>query len=315
MPETKDNDFTWKDFQNRNNNELVAILGNFVNRALVLTHKYFDGKVPACGELTDYDKETLAEIPTLKASIEKNLDAFRFRDALRETMNVARLGNKYLADSEPWKLFKNDPERVATILNVALQITANITILAEPFLPFTTQKLSKMINVNNLGWNNTGKTDLLSVGHEIGKSKLLFEKIEDEVVQKQLDKLMATKEQNKQDNKQIEPQKDTITYDDFMRMDVRIGTILSAEKVAKTQKLLKLEIDTGLDKRTVVSGIAEYFKPEDIVGKQVSILVNLEPRKIRGILSHGMILMAQDADGSLRFVEPNEAVCNGAEVK
>lgn len=315
MPETKDNDFTWKDFQNRNNNELVAILGNFVNRALVLTHKYFNGKVPACGELTEYDKETLAEIPTLKNSIEKNLDAFRFRDALRETMNVARLGNKYLADSEPWKLFKNDPERVATILNVALQITANITILAEPFLPFTAQKLSKMINVSNLGWSNTGKTDLLSVGHEIGKSELLFDKIEDEVVQKQLDKLMATKEQNKQDNKQVEPQKDTITYDDFMKMDVRIGTILTAEKVAKTQKLLKLEIDTGIDKRTVVSGIAEFFKPEDIVGKQVSILVNLEPRKIRGILSHGMILMAQDADGSLRFVEPNEAVSNGAEVK
>ncbi len=315
MPETKDNDFTWKDFQNRNNNELVAILGNFVNRALVLTHKYFNGKVPACGELTEYDKETLAEIPNLKNSTEKNLDAFRFRDALRETMNVARLGNKYLADSEPWKLFKNDPERVATILNVALQITANITILTEPFLPFTAQKLSKMINVSNLGWINTGKTDLLSVGHEIGKPELLFDKIEDEVVQKQLDKLMATKEQNKKDNKQVEPQKDIITYDDFMKMDVRIGTILTAEKVAKTQKLLKLEIDTGIDKRTVVSGIAEFFKPEDIVGKQVSILVNLEPRKIRGILSHGMILMAQDADGSLRFVEPNEAVSNGSEVK
>jgi methionyl-tRNA synthetase len=315
MPETKDNDFTWKDFQARNNSELVAILGNFVNRALVLTHKYFDGKVPALGELTDFDKETLAELPKLKASIEKNLEVFRFRDALREAMNVARLGNKYLADTEPWKLFKTEPERVATILNISLQICANIAILAEPFLPFTSDKLSQMLNVKSLGWENGGKANMLPVGHQIGKAELLFEKIEDEVVDKQLAKLQATKDANKANTiKAVEPQKDIITYDDFMRMDIRISTVLAAEVVPKTQKLLKLEIDTGIDKRTIVSGIAEYFKPEEVVGRQVCVLVNLEPRKIRGIVSHGMILMAKNSDGSLRFVQPNEAVDSGSGV-
>ncbi|NHB69234.1 methionine--tRNA ligase [Perlabentimonas gracilis] len=315
MPETKDNDFTWKDFQTRNNSELVAILGNFVNRALVLTHKYFDGKIPALGELTDYDKETLVELPKLKAGIEKNLEVFRFRDALREAMNVARLGNKYLADTEPWKLFKSEPERVATILNISLQICANIAILAEPFLPFTSDKLSQMLNVESLGWENGGKADLLPVGHQIGKAELLFEKIEDEVVEKQLAKLQATKAANEAKViKVVEPQKDTITYDDFMRMDIRISTVLAAEVVPKTQKLLKLEIDTGIDKRTIVSGIAEYFKPEEVVGRQVCVLVNLEPRKIRGIVSHGMILMAKNSDGSLRFVQPNEAVDSGSGV-
>jgi methionyl-tRNA synthetase len=315
MPETKDNDFTWKDFQTRNNSELVAILGNFVNRALVLTHKYFDGKIPALGELTDYDKETLVELPKLKAGIEKNLEVFRFRDALREAMNVARLGNKYLADTEPWKLFKSEPERVATILNISLQICANIAILAEPFLPFTSDKLSQMLNVESLGWANGGKADLLPVGHQIGKAELLFEKIEDEVVEKQLAKLQATKAANEAKViKVVEPQKDTITYDDFMRMDIRISTVLAAEVVPKTQKLLKLEIDTGIDKRTIVSGIAEYFKPEEVVGRQVCVLVNLEPRKIRGIVSHGMILMAKNSDGSLRFVQPNEAVDSGSGV-
>ena len=315
MPETKDNDFTWKDFQARNNSELVAILGNFVNRALVLTHKYFDGKVPALGELTDFDKETLAELPKLKASIEKNLEVFRFRDALRDAMNVARLGNKYLADTEPWKLFKTEPERVATILNISLQICANIAILAEPFLPFTSDKLSQMLNVKSLGWENGGKANMLPVGHQIGKAELLFEKIEDEVVDKQLAKLQATKDANKANTiKAVEPQKDIITYDDFMRMDIRISTVLAAEVVPKTQKLLKLEIDTGIDKRTIVSGIAEYFKPEEVVGRQVCVLVNLEPRKIRGIVSHGMILMAKNSDGSLRFVQPNEAVDSGSGV-
>jgi len=315
MPETKDNDFTWKDFQARNNSELVAILGNFVNRALVLTHKYFEGKVPALGELTQYDEETLNELPKLKNGIEKNLEVFRFRDALREAMNIARLGNKYLADTEPWKLYKTDPDRVATILNVALQITANISILAEPFLPFTAKRLGAMINAPSLGWNKGGQTSLLAEGHAIGQPELLFDKIEDDAIETQLAKLMATKQQNEANSKEVAPQKGVITYDDFMKMDIRIGTITAAEIVPKTQKLLKLQIDTGIDKRTVVSGIAEYFKPEEIIGKQVSILVNLEPRKIRGIESHGMILMAQDADGSLRFVEPNEAVCNGAEVK
>lgn len=315
MPETKDNDFTWKDFQARNNNELVAIMGNFVNRALVLTQKYFDGKVPALGELNDYDKQTIAELPLLKQGIEKNLEVFRFRDALRDAMNVARLGNKYLADTEPWKLFKTDPERVATILNISLQICANIAILTEPFLPFTADKLSKMLNVNSLGWENGGKLDLLKQGHTIAQPELLFEKIEDEAIEKQLNKLLSTKKANEANSKAVSPQKETITYEDFMKMDIRIAKVLEAEVVPKTQKLLKLHIDTGIDKRTIVSGIAEYFKPEEVVGRQVCVLVNLEPRKIRGIESHGMILMAQNADGSLRFVQPNDVVTNGSEVK
>jgi methionyl-tRNA synthetase len=315
MPETKDNDFTWKDFQARNNSELVAILGNFVNRAMVLTHKFFEGKVPSLGDLTDYDRETLAQLPILKDSIEKNLEGFRFREALRETMNVARLGNKYLADTEPWKLFKSDPERVATILNISLQICASISILAEPFLPFTCDSLNKILNISPLGWANGGNTNLIVPGHELGQPVLLFDKIEDDAIEKQLAKLQATKLKNEATSKVITPQKEAITYEDFMRMDIRIGTVLAAEVVPKTQKLLKLHIDTGIDKRTVVSGIAEYFKPEEVVGRQVSMLVNLEPRKIRGIESHGMILMAQDADGKLRFVEPNDTVANGSEVK
>ena len=314
MPETKDNDFTWKDFQSRNNNELVAILGNFVNRALVLTDKYFEGKVPEIGLLTDYDKNTIAEIPKLKTAIEKNLEIFRFRDALREMMNLARLGNKYLADQEPWKIYKTDPVRVGTILNIALQICANITILAEPFLPFASEKLSNMLNATNWGWAKGGESNLLPVGHQLGEAKLLFEKIEDEVVEKQLAKLQSTKNDNKMNAKPVEPQKDKITYDDFMRMDIRISTVLAAEVVPKTQKLLKLEIDTGIDKRTIVSGIAEYFKPEEVVGRQVCVLVNLEPRKIRGIESQGMILMAKNSDDSLRFVQPNEAVNSGSGV-
>lgn len=315
MPETKDNDFTWKDFQARNNNELVAIMGNFVNRALVLTQKYFDGKVPTLGELNDYDRQTIAELPLLKQGIEKNLELFRFRDALRDVMNVARLGNKYLADTEPWKLFKTEPNRVATILNISLQICANISILAEPFLPFTTEKLSKMLNVNSLGWGNGGKMNLLIEGHGIAQPELLFEKIEDEEIEKQLNKLLSTKKANEATSKEVTPQKHTITYEDFMKMDIRIAKVLEAEVVPKTQKLLKLHIDTGIDNRTIVSGIAEYFKPEEVVGRQVCVLVNLEPRKIRGIESHGMILMAQNADGSLRFVQPNDVVNNGSEVK
>ncbi|MBR8537136.1 methionine--tRNA ligase [Carboxylicivirga sediminis] len=314
-PETKDNDFTWKDFQARNNNELVAILGNFVNRAIVLTHKYYDGVVPAQCELTDYDKETLNEIPVLVKKVEDALDNFKFREAVKEAINLARLGNKYLADTEPWKLIKTDAERVKTIMNIALQITANVSILIEPFLPFTAQKMQSMLNLGGLTWVDCGKIDFLSAGHQVNKPELLFEKIEDETIQIQLDKLQQTKEANEAANKTAAPAKENIEFDDFVKMDIRVGTILEAEKVAKTKKLLQLKVDTGIDQRTVVSGIAEFFKPEDIIGKQVSILVNLAPRSIRGIESQGMILMAEDANGKLEFVSPANAVKPGSEVR
>ncbi|WP_439183148.1 methionine--tRNA ligase [Carboxylicivirga taeanensis] len=314
-PETKDNDFTWKDFQARNNNELVAILGNFVNRAIVLTHKYYDGLVPAQGELTDYDKETLNEIPVLVKKVEDALDHFKFREAVKEAINLARLGNKYLADTEPWKLIKTDAERVKTIMNIALQITANVSILIEPFLPFTAKKMQSMLNLDGLTWEACGNLDFLAAGHQVNKPELLFEKIEDETIQAQLDKLQQTKEDNEAANKTAAPAKANIEFDDFVKMDIRVGTILEAEKVAKTKKLLQLKVDTGIDQRTVVSGIAEFFKPEDIIGKQVSILVNLAPRKIRGIESQGMILMAEDATGKLEFVAPANAVKEGSEIR
>ncbi len=314
-PETKDNDFTWKDFQARNNNELVAILGNFVNRAIVLTHKYYDGLVPAQGELTDYDKETLNEIPVLVKKVEDALDNFKFREAVKEAINLARLGNKYLADTEPWKLIKTDAERVKTIMNIALQITANVSILIEPFLPFTAKKMQGMLNLNGLTWEACGQVDFIAAGHQVNKPELLFEKIEDETIQAQLDKLQQTKEDNEAANKTAVPVKENIEFDDFVKMDIRVGTIIEAEKVAKTKKLLQLKVDTGIDQRTVVSGIAEFFKPEDIIGKQVSILVNLAPRKIRGIESQGMILMAEDASGKLEFVAPANAVKPGSEVR
>ncbi|GAB7089174.1 methionine--tRNA ligase [Marinifilum fragile] len=313
-PETKDNDFTWKDYQARNNNELVAILGNFVNRALVLTHKYFDGKVPAAGELNDFDKETLAEIPTIKAQVEKNLETYHFREALKEAMNLARLGNKYLADTEPWKVIKTDEERVKTILNICLQISTNLSTLMEPFLPFSANKLREFLNIEPLAWDNIGE-NVIEVGHQINKASLLFEKIEDETIQAQVDKLLATKAANEAANKPVAPAKENINFDDFMKMDVRVGTIIEAEKVAKTKKLLKLTVDTGIDQRTVVSGIAEHYKPEEIIGKQVSILVNLEPKKLKGIESQGMILMAEDADGKLSFVSPDQAVKPGSEIR
>jgi len=314
-PETKDNDFTWKDFQARNNNELVAILGNFVNRAIVLTHKYYDGAVPSQGELTDYDKETLNEIPVLVKKVEDALDHFKFREAVKEAINLSRLGNKYLADTEPWKLIKTDAERVKTIMNIALQITANVSILIEPFLPFTAKKMQNMLNLEGLEWDACGKLDLLTEGHAVNKPELLFEKIEDETIQAQLDKLAQTKEDNEAANKVATPAKDNIEFDDFVKMDIRVGTIIEAEKVAKTKKLLQLKVDTGIDQRTVVSGIAEFFKPEEIIGKQVSILVNLAPRKIRGIESQGMILMAEDATGKLEFVAPDSAVKEGSEIR
>lgn len=313
-PETKDNDFTWKDFQARNNNELVAILGNFINRALVLTHKYYKGVVPAAGELNDFDKEVLAEIPVLREKVEKNLETYHFREALKEAMNLARLGNKYLADTEPWKVVKTDEERVKTIMNICLQIATNLSTMLEPFLPFTAVKLREFLNIDALAWENMG-ADVLPAGHQINKASLLFEKIEDTTIQTQVDKLLATKAANEAENKPVTPAKENINFDDFMKMDVRVGTIIEAEKVAKTKKLLKLKVDTGIDERTVVSGIAEHYKPEEIIGKQVSILVNLEPKKLKGIESQGMILMAEDADGKLSFVSPDQTVKAGSEIR
>ena len=313
-PETKDNDFTWKDFQARNNNELVAVLGNFVNRALVLTQKYFDGVVPACGELTDYDRATIAEVGAVKASLEANIENYRFREALKDAMNVSRIGNKYLADTEPWKVIKSDPERVKTILNIALQITANTAVAIEPFMPFSAAKILRMLNVGKFAWERLGAMDLVEAGHRIGKPELLFEKIEDDVIQRQLDKLAATKAANMaaEAAQHVEAQKDTIQFDDFQKMDIRVSTILAAEKVAKTKKLLKLTVDTGIDRRVIVSGIAEHFTPEELVGKQVLVLVNLAPRDLKGITSSGMILMAEDASGKLRLLQPSEATNNGA---
>lgn len=314
-PETKDNDFTWKDFQARNNNELVAILGNFVNRALVLTNNYYDGKVPARGKTDSNDDAVLKEIALIRENVESSLEAFRFREALKEAMNLARLGNKYLADAEPWKVIKTDPERVKTIMNIALQITANLTIICEPFLPFSMEKLRGWINFNELKWSKAGKTDLLVTGHVINKSGLLFEKIEDEDITKQIDKLLATKKANEAEGAKTTTGKDAITFDDFTKIDIRTATILEAEKVPKTTRLLKLKIDTGLDIRTIVSGIAEYYEPEDIIGKQISIVANLEPRKIKGIESKGMILMAEDKDGKLVMVTPAKNVSNGSMIK
>ena len=313
-PETKDNDFTWKDYQARNNNELVAVLGNFVNRALVLTKKYYDGEVPACGELTDYDRDTIAELSSIKASLESNIENYRFREALKDAMNFARIGNKYLADSEPWKLIKTDAERVKTILNIALQITANIAIAIEPFMPFSAAKILNMLACEKFGWEQLGAMNLLAAGHHIGEPSLLFEKIEDDVIQKQLDRLEEIAKQNKAAEVKAEPQKAECSFDDFQKMDIRVSTILEAEKLPKTKKLLKLTIDTGIDKRTIVSGIAEHFSPEELVGKQVLVLVNLAPRDFKGITSQGMILMAEDATGALRLLQPNEKTNAGAMV-
>ena len=311
-PETKDNDFTWKDFQARNNNELVAILGNFVNRALVLTQKYYEGVVPAAGELTDYDRETLAEMPKIRKALEENIEGYRFREALKEAMNLARLGNKYLADTEPWKVVKTDPERVKTILNIALQITAELSIAIEPFMPFSAAKIIKMLNIEKLDWERLGEPEVLPAGHVIGKAELLFEKIEDSVVEAQVAKLQATKAANEAAEKTAEPQKAECSFDEFQKMDIRISTIVAAEKVAKTKKLLKLTVDTGIDTREIVSGIAEHFTPEELVGRQVLVLVNLAPRELKGTLSRGMVLMAEDADGKLVLLSPDKEVKSGS---
>ena len=367
-PETKDNDFSWKDFQTRNNSELVAIFGNFVNRAVVLTHKYFEGKVPACGELQDVDRETLAQVPELKASMERNLENYHFREALKDAMAIARLGNKYISDTEPWKVAKTDMARTATILNVSLQICADLAIAFEPFTPFAAEKLRKMLGVclcagidhrkgeqetvntykpgegcalhtvsaaevsadartscpgaakcTCLSWDVLGNDNLLPEGHQLAQAELLFAKIEDDAINAQLARLDAIRAEREaaakaEAAKQVAPQKEECTYEDFEKMDIRTATVLEAVKVPKTDKLLKLTIDTGIDKRTIVSGIAEYYTPEDMVGKQIVILANLKPRIIRGIESHGMILMAKQGDGKMRFVTPQEAVVNGAQV-
>ena len=313
-PETKDNDFTWKDFQARNNSELVAVLGNFVNRALVLTKKYYDGVIPERGELTEYDEATIEELQKIKASLERNIEHYHFREALKDAMAYSRIGNKYLADTEPWKVVKTDPERVKTILNIALQITANTAIAIEPFMPFSAEKMLKMLAVDKFGWEQLGSMELLAAGHTIGDAELLFEKIEDDVIQAQLDKLEASRKAKlaAEAAQNVTEQKSEVTFDDFQKMDIRVSTILEAEKVAKTKKLLKLTIDTGIDKRTIVSGIAEYYTPEQLVGRQVLVLANLAPREIKGIESRGMILMAEDALGRLVLVQPEDKTMSGA---
>ena len=358
-PETKDNDFSWKDFQARNNSELVAIFGNFVNRAVVLTHKYFGGKVPACGNLLDIDREALAEIPALRASLERNIEGYHFREALKDAMSIARVGNKYISDTEPWKVAKTDLDRIGTILNVCLQICADLAIAFEPFTPFAAEKLRNMLGVGiNAGfdhrkgeqetvntyrpgegsalhtvssadglpscgvcldWSHLGETDLLPAGHQLNQPELLFAKIEDEAINAQLARLDAIRAEREaaakaEAAKVVAPQKAECTFEDFEKMDIRTATVLEAERVPKTDKLLKLTIDTGIDKRTIVSGIAEFYSPEDMVGKQICILANLAPRKIRGIESKGMILMARQGDGKMRFITPAEALLNGAEI-
>ena len=346
-PETKDNDFSWKEFQTRNNSELVAIFGNFVNRAVVLTHKYFEGRVPAAGELTDVDRETLAEVPALRESLEKNIENYRFREALKDAMQIARVGNKYISDSEPWKIAKTDLARTGTILNVCLQLCADLAIAFEPFTPFACERLRRMLNIKpsaksegpgrvpqgdagtgiacamadaaEIGWEQLGSAEILPEGHQLGEAELLFAKIEDDAIQKQLDRLAAIRAHKEAEAKaelakQVTPQKEECSFEDFEKMDIRTATVLEAERVPKTDKLLKLTIDTGIDRRVIVSGIAEYYSPEDMLGKQICILANLKPRTIKGIESKGMILMARQNDGKMRFITPQEVVVNGAQV-
>ena len=307
-PESKDNDFTWKDFQTRNNSELVGIYGNFINRVVVLTNKYYDGCVPKRGLLTDDDRQVISELKLFPAKIAKSIEAYRFREALMDMMNLARLGNKYLADEEPWKLVKTDEVRTKTIMNIALQIAANLSVVSEPFMPFSAHKLADMLGLNELSWKHAGSDALLEVGSKIESAQLLFRKIEDSEIEAQLKKL----ETSKVENQMVNPQKENVSFEAFCSMDIRVGTIIAAEKVKKTKKLLKLTVDTGIDIRTVVSGIAAYYQPEDILGRQVSVLVNLVPRNIKGIESQGMVLMAEDKDGTLQFVGPSEGSSNGS---
>jgi len=314
-PETKDNNFTWKDFQARNNNELVAVFGNFINRAIVLTHKYFEGKIPAAGELAEYDRETIKEFVDVKKNVEEYLDVFRFRDAQKEAMNLARIGNKYLADTEPWKVYKTDPARVATILNLSLQIAANLAIAFEPFLPFSAAKLRNMLNIDTFKWSDLGSITLLEDGHPLKPAELLFEKIEDSVIDAQIQKLLDTKKANEQAAWQPEAQKADIAFEDFEKLDIRIGTILEAKPVPKTSKLMQLLVDVGYEKRTIVSGVSESFKPEEMVGKQVPVLVNLAPRNFRGIESKGMVLYGTDAEGKYIITSPEKPVRNGSDLR
>ena len=314
-PETKDNDFTWKDFQAHNNNELVAILGNFVNRAMVLTRKHFDNKVPVAGTLTGYDRETIAEVEKVKQAVEQNLEHYHFREAQKEAMNLARIGNKYLADTEPWKTSKTDMEQTGTILNIALQITANLAIVFEPFLPFSSDKIRSFLNTKQLEWDELGSFDLLPEGHTLGESALLFEKIEDEVIEQQVRKLHDTRKNNEAAKQKAKPVKEHVPFDAFEKLDIRVGTVLECEKVPKTDKLLRFLLDDGLQKRTILSGIAAWYpNPSELVGKQVCFIANLEPRKMRGVLSEGMILSAENSDGSLALISPSEMVLPGSRV-
>ena len=314
-PETKDNNFTWKDFQARNNNELVAVYGNFVNRALVLTKKYFDGRVPACGEITDYDKAIIEEFVNVKSEVEKLLDQFKFREAQKEAMNLARIGNRYLAETEPWKLAKSDLSRVATILNLSLQLVANLSIAFEPFLPFSSKKLRSMLAYEEFKWENLGRTDLLPEGHTLGEVGLLFEKIEDDAIQAQLDRLARIKKENEAANYKANPVRPNCTFDDFLKLDMRVGTVLECTKVPKADKLLQFKIDDGLETRTILSGIAKHFKPEELVGKQVCFIANLPPRTMRGIVSEGMILSAEDNEGKLSLLTVEPKAKPGSEIK
>ena len=314
-PETKDNDFMWKDFQARNNNELVAIYGNFINRALVLTQKYFEGKVPALGELTDYDRQTLADFADVKTELERQLDTFHFRDAQKEAMNLARIGNKYLAETEPWKTAKTDMPRTATILNISLQIAANLAIAFEPFLPFSSEKLRNMLAMNNFQWSALGSIDLLPEGHALGNAELLFDKIEDETVEKQVQKLLDTKKNNETSEYKPNAIKETVSFEDFSKLDIRVGTVLECQKVPKADKLLQFRIDDGMGGRTILSGIAAYYpNPEELVGTQVCFIANFAPRKLRGIDSEGMILSAENPDGTLTLVQPKVGLTNGSQV-
>ena len=314
-PETKDNNFTWKDFQARNNNELVAVYGNFVNRALVLTKKYFDGKVPACGELTDYDKAIIAEFVDVKGKVEHLLDQYKFRDAQKEAMELARIGNRYLAETEPWKLAKTDMGRVATILNLSLQLVANLSIVFEPFLPFSSKKLREMLNLASFEWTSLGSVNLLAEGHELGEVGLLFEKIEDDAIQAQLDRLERIKKENEASNYKANPIRPECSFDDFMKLDLRVGTVLECAKVPKADKLLQFKIDDGLETRTILSGIAKHFNPEELIGKQVCFIANLPPRTLRGIVSEGMILSAEDNEGKLSLLTVTPQAKPGSEIK
>ncbi|NMM49086.1 methionine--tRNA ligase [Marinigracilibium pacificum] len=317
-PETKDNNFTWNDFQARNNNELVAILGNFVNRAAVLTQKYYEGEIPAKGELSDFDKEVIEGLKSIPYQIGSLIESYKFREATQKLMDLARLGNKYLADTEPWKLIKEDPERVKTIMNIALQITASLAVVMEPFLPFSSDKLKEILNIKDgkFSWANAGDSEFLKAGHKLNKPSLLFEKIEDKIIEEQMSKLEAIREENQKENAPVtvEPLKSEIEFDDFMKLDIRVGTVLEAEKMPKSKKLLKLKIDTGVDTRIVLSGIAQHFTPEEVIGKQVCVLANLKPRNMMGIESNGMVLMAEDSEGNLRFIQPGEEVNPGSTV-